>query len=106
MARWIGSAALVAIACLACSPDLREEPDLAGQFDTPGTQRPVSEPVRYVERRAGRSYGLPREGQPGLADLIALLPAEAVQAGDSDIWSGPDDQPPCASPPWPGRPVH
>lgn len=94
--RWIrGVALLAAVACAACSPDLREESDLQGQFDDPGVQRPVSEPVRYVERRAGRAYGLPRAGQPGLGDLIALLPDEAVAAGESDIWAGPDDQPPC-----------
>lgn len=91
-------AAAVSLGLGGCSPDLREESDLAGQFDTPGEQRPVSEPVRYIERLPGRSYGLPRDGQPGLGDLIALLPDSAIQAGEADIWAAPDDIPPCPDP--------
>ena len=91
-------AILAAAVSLACSPELREESDLEGQFETPAEQRSVAEPVRYIERLPGRSYGLPRAGEPGIADLIGLLSDEAIGAGDPDIWAGPDDIPPCPSP--------
>ncbi len=96
MARWLSWVAFVAL--VGCSPELRDRSDLGGQFDAPGVQRPVSEPVRYVERRGARAYGLPRAGEPGIADLIALLPSEAIDAGESDLWAGPDDVPPCPDP--------
>jgi hypothetical protein len=43
--------------------------------------------IDYRERSQGISYGLPRAGQPGIADLIALFPPEAAGFDDPDIFS-------------------
>lgn len=86
---------LIALLTLtACADDRRDEPLIDQVFDDPVVQRPVSEPVRYVER-LGRTYGLPRAGEPSIADLIALMPSESIDADEADVWAGPDDAPAC-----------
>lgn len=89
---------LLLLVAVGCADDLREDPALGEQFDTPGEQRPVNEPVRYVERTADRAYGLPRTGEPGIGDLIALMPSEAISAGEPDLWAAEGDAPPCPNP--------
>ena len=96
----LSSVILIALgaALIACSGDLREEPVVDSIFDEPVEQRPVSEPVMLVERADDVRYGLPRDGQPGIGDLVALLPQESVGAGESDLWAAEGDAPRCPDP--------
>ena len=41
------------------------------------TSRDVDSPILFLDRADGHSYGLPREGEPGIADLIGLLEGRA-----------------------------
>lgn len=86
--------ALLSGLLVACA-EPRDEALIDEVFDDPVVQRPVSEPVRYLQRGGERGYGLPREGQPGIADLIAVMPSESVEDGDADIWAAAGDEPAC-----------
>ncbi|MCB9544031.1 MAG: hypothetical protein H6703_16510 [Myxococcales bacterium] len=99
MRRWLAGA-LIAMLSAACAEDVRDAPFIDESRRDPGEQREVEEPVEYRRRTDLDGYGLPRAGQPGLADLIALMPDDDIAAGASDIWAAPGDAPPC---PHPGR---
>lgn len=97
MRRWLAGA-LIAVMAAGCADDLRDAPFVDESRRAPGDQREVDEPVDYVRRTDDNAYGLPRAGQPGIADLIALMPDETLEEGDADIWAAPGDAPPCPNP--------
>lgn len=77
---WLGWAA-------GCGGEPRTEAIPASQIWEEGEQTSVEEPITYAKRGAGRGYGLPRAGQPGIEDLIALFPDETISFGDPSIFS-------------------
>lgn len=81
----------IGLAVSACDDSLTEE--YADPAFDDGTQRDVSEPVAFEERVDGRAYGLPRDGEPGIADLLALLPPDGVAQGDPSLFVAPGDVP-------------
>ncbi len=82
---------------VACADDIRDEAAIGENQGGVPEQREVDEPVEYRQRTL-LGYDLPRAGEPGIADLIALMPAEAVGAGETDIWAAAGDAPPCPDP--------
>jgi hypothetical protein len=61
------------------------EPDQI--WDNTVQESPVEEPIRYVRRAEGVTYGLPRAGREGIADLLALFPTETLGRTDPNIFS-------------------
>ena len=55
-------------------------------WDQPVEQIEVQEPVDFRERSDAVTYGLPAAGQPGLGDVVALLPGEGVGRDDPNMW--------------------
>ncbi len=56
-----------------------------------GEQEFADEEITYMSREEGDNrYGLPREGKPGIADLIALFPQEGLGFGDPNIFASPE----------------
>jgi hypothetical protein len=85
------------IASPGCAEDLRDRPYTPEEIWGPlrGEPAEVSEPVDFRPRSAdcdlepSGCYGLPRPGQPGIADLIALLPTRAPQNSAPDLYVAP-----------------
>lgn len=48
-------------------------------------QRPVYEPATFVE--GAPAYGLPRDGNASIADLISLLPEGTIEFGDPNLFT-------------------
>lgn len=84
-------ALLLAVAAVGCDDELTA--DYANPTFDDGTEREVSEPVPFAERDEGTMYGLPRDGQASIADLLALMPVDGVPDGDPTLFVAPDDQP-------------
>lgn len=91
--RWAETAvrwAWVALVFSACAADdLRQDP--AATRDIWGddvAQIPVSEPIDYRER-LGSGYLLPRPGERGIGDLIALFPPGGTNVDEADIIIAP-----------------
>ncbi len=85
--------ALVVLPLSGCSSDYGQDP--VADWDPgagSGVQLPVSEPVLYTERVQGVSYGLPREGQPGIAELNALLPEGSIPQTEPIIFVADGDE--------------
>jgi hypothetical protein len=85
-----GMPALLALAVVACSADQRAGrvdpediwPDPAG----PAAQGPA---LPFADRADGETYGLPRAGQPSIADLFALFPSAPLNVDDPDLFVAP-----------------
>ncbi|MCA9538630.1 MAG: hypothetical protein KC620_07060 [Myxococcales bacterium] len=95
MARRACMAALMALVAVGCADDLRKAPSDDGRYDVPPEQREVEEPVHFVQRTPGVAYNLPRPGQPGIADLIALLPDRVLEADEADTFMAPGEDLQC-----------
>ncbi len=82
--------ALGAALALGACVDPREDP-LSGEeiWGTGDAPEPAAAQIDYRERRDGAGYGLPRPGQKGIADLIALFPTEEAGFNDPDIFAAP-----------------
>ena len=80
---------LVAIALcgLACGVDSDNRPTPEERWSGNGEQHDVTEPVELANRAAGRTYGLPRVGQPSIADLVGLLPEDDIGRDDHKFFS-------------------
>jgi hypothetical protein len=82
--------ALLALAVAACSAEPR-----AGRVDPddiwtePGGPAPAPPPLDFADRADGKSYGLPRQGQPSIADLLALFPQAPLGVSDPDVFVAP-----------------
>ncbi len=91
--RWpLPTLALVAaIVTFACGDDLRDGPvSVDEMWPEPPVEDQVDEAIEYADRAAGNAYGLPRAGESGIADLIALFPDEPPRRDDPDIFASPD----------------
>ncbi len=77
-----------ALVLTACGGETREgtlsEEEIWG--DTVA-ESPVDESITYLRRSDDVAYGLPRNGKPGIADLIALFPQESLDRTDPSIFS-------------------
>lgn len=81
----------LALVTAACSGELRQEPLSVDEiWDGEAAPNIPGEDIAWAERGVEGVYGLPREGEPGIADLIAILPTEALGVGDSDMFVSPD----------------
>ncbi|MCB9554336.1 MAG: hypothetical protein H6705_21100 [Myxococcales bacterium] len=89
---------MITVLSAGCADDVRDAPLIDESRRDPGEQVPVEEPVEYERRTDQNGYGLPRAGEPGIADVIALMPSESIAAGDADIWAADGDAPPCPDP--------
>lgn len=91
--RAVGAAALCGLLALAAGAcvDPREEPldnsEIWDEDVSPG--EPGALNIEYRDRAEGARYGLPRPGEPGIADIIALFPDEPAGFNDPDIFTGP-----------------
>ncbi|MCA9545405.1 MAG: hypothetical protein KC613_13470 [Myxococcales bacterium] len=83
--RWLALAVVASAAACASPNDTRTPP--GDIWSVAPEQRDVQEPVDFRERGPGVAYGLPAPGQPGLADLIALLPDEGVDRDAPNLWA-------------------
>jgi hypothetical protein len=85
-----GLAALLALAAAASCADPR-----AGRVDPddiwsePAGPAAGSAALAFEDRAAGAAYGLPRAGQPSVADLLALFPQAPLGVDDPDIFVAP-----------------
>jgi len=86
--------AALPLAISGCADDLRSETRSADEVWGPGALPPdpliVAEPVHVVERSDEVTYGLPRAGEPSIADLLALLP-ERVDNATAEFFVGATD---------------
>jgi hypothetical protein len=53
-------------------------------------QNDVQEPVDFRDRASSPPYGLPAPGQPGLGDLVALMPTTGVARTDPNLFAAAD----------------
>ena len=80
------AAALLGLAFLSCA-DVRAEKVSQGDIWPVAPQgEPASPPLPFADRASGEAYGLPRQGQASLADLIALFPTTPLGVDDPDIF--------------------
>lgn len=49
----------------------------------------IPDPLPFADRATGARYGLPREGEASLADLLALFPEASLSVNDPDIFVAP-----------------
>jgi hypothetical protein len=85
-----GMLALLALAVAACSADLREgrvDPDDIWT-EAPGPA-PEAAALSFANRADGKKYGLPKPGQPAIADLFALFPQAPLNVDDPDLFVAP-----------------
>ncbi|MBU6162736.1 MAG: hypothetical protein KGO50_16595, partial [Myxococcales bacterium] len=87
-------AGALVISLAACSSD-HGQPPLTdwGVGDGSVVQIPVDEPVVFAERSEATTYGRPRAGEPGIADLIALLPDGAISLTEPNLFVADGDVP-------------
>jgi hypothetical protein len=78
----------------ACSSDYGQPP-LAdwGIADGSVAQITVDEPIVFAARSETTVYGLPRAGEPGIADLIAVLPDGAISLTEPNLFVADGDVP-------------
>jgi hypothetical protein len=88
--RALSSAASFAVAIAlvvgGCADDPRTKRSEDVLWPVAPITRESAEPVLYVERSAGVEYALPRAGQSGIVDLIALMPSSELERGDPNIF--------------------
>lgn len=82
------TALLLALGACADPSEQRLSPETL--WDTAPEQTTVQEPVDFRDRASNPAYGLPAPGQPGLADLVALMPSTAVSRDDPNIFAAAD----------------
>lgn len=87
-------AGILVTSLVACSSD-HGEPPLADWSVGEGSveQIPVDEPVTFAARSESSVYGLPREGEPGIADVIAILPEGAIAQNEPNLFVADGDAP-------------
>lgn len=90
-ARRVGARALggwaVGLALLACAEPSEQRLSPEAIWDEPPEQSAVLEPVDFRDRSTSPPYGLPAAGQPGLADLVSLMPTVGVPRTDPNIFA-------------------
>ena len=69
-----------------CADDLRTARSDDLLWPTEPITRESVEPVVYVERTDGVGYALPRTGESGIADLIALMPSSDLGRDDANLF--------------------
>lgn len=75
--------------------DLRTEPVSADLiYGADGEQISVQEPIAFEARTGDNRYGLPRDGEPAIADLLALFPARRLNRDERNLWVAAGDEPP------------
>lgn len=88
--------AAIAASCVgllaACAEEL-DRPDPSTLWDGDGEQVEVVEPISFAPRGGGNAYGLPRDGELGIGDLIDTLPTERIDRDDPNIWMVDGDIP-------------
>ncbi len=80
--RWLTP--LVSLCVWACASDFIP-PESSVIVDSDAQQRPVFEPATFVE--GAPNYGLPRNGNASIADLIAILPEGTIEFGDPNLFT-------------------
>jgi hypothetical protein len=78
---------VVLLGCWGCGEEPRQQISAEEIWGAGGEEVPDGPFIDYRERTAGVSYGLPRSGQPGIADLIDFFPNEATGFDDPDIFA-------------------
>lgn len=88
----IASAAFVALALSACGDELQRP--LGEPREDEGLAYTVEEPVNSAPRSVDVFYGLPRDGQQSIADVLALLPSSRIDRDEPDMFVAPGATPP------------
>lgn len=88
-------AAVVGVAGLVLSGCAAEwDRPAADPRDEAGAGYDIVEPVWIEERTADVTWGLPRDGEPSIADLAALLPSGRISRDEPDLFVSADSVPP------------